>query len=201
MPPAVTQENIRPADNGQVRNPPEVPSGPQAVAKPSPPWLRLAVVVLMALAIVQPLALAAYLLWRSCSPGEVVQEVALGKFRFTAEPNDPGKLRGCEFHIALLLAPQWRGWAEAKIRQEPGRFRQAVEEVLREARSSDFADPSFRTLRRVLRERLNDLLGVAAVTEVFITEWLPQWAKAETSPGMTAEGLPQAFPPVPEVNL
>lgn len=201
MPPGVAQEITRSADNGQPQGGIEIPGGHQGGPKPLSRGLNLTVVLLVTLAIVQPLAVAAYLILKSSSQSHSSQEIVLGKFRFTAPPEDPGKLRACEFHIALVLAREWRAWAEGKIRQEPGRFRQAVEEVLREARSSDFADPSFRTLRRVLRERLNDLLGVAAVTEVFITEWLPQWAKAETSPGMTAEGLPQAFPPVPEVNL
>ncbi len=201
MPAGVTQETTRSADNGQAHGGIEVPGGPQAGPKSPSRGLNFVVVLLVTLAILQPLAVAAYLIVKSPSQSQSSQEILLGKFRFTAPPDDPGKLRACEFHIALILSREWRAWADGKIRQEPGRFRQAVEEVLREARSSDFADPSFRTLRRVLRERLNDLLGVAAVTEVFITEWVPQWAKAETSPVMTAEGSPQAFPPVPEVNF
>jgi hypothetical protein len=159
---------------------------------------------LVTLVLVQPIIFGMMLTVRPRPATPPPSEIALGEFRFVAAPEDPGNLRACQFQVRVSLSPQWRAVAQAKLSQEPGRFRQAVEELLREARGADFADPSLRLFRRHLREKLNETLGVAAINEVFITDWRPEWgqrSQAEQPSALPAEDLHSdagRFPPSPD---
>lgn len=127
--------------------------------------------------------------------------LSLGRFRFVAPPEDPGLLRACEFELSLLIQPQWRTRLADKLRTEALRFRQAVEELLREARSADFTDPTLRQLKRHIGAKLNEAMGIAAVAEVIVTDFRPEWGQPPERPStVPASHESTGFPPRPVVD-
>lgn len=198
MPITKAVEKTEPTNNGEApASPPEAATATSFLRSGR---LRGVIVALGAFLILQPPIIAAVILLRPQSPARTPREIGLGQFRFVAAPDDPGPLRACQFQVTAALNPRWQALAP-RLFEERTRLRQAVEELLREARSTDFADPSLRQLRHHLREKLNEVLEVAVVTEVFITDWQPEWGQM-APPSQTAPAGPaESFPPQPTVRL
>ncbi|MCS7238450.1 MAG: hypothetical protein NZ899_09275 [Thermoguttaceae bacterium] len=177
----------------------QVAASAQPVRRPR--WLQATIIGLGAVAILQAGVIGVLILLRPKPQQTPPREITLGQFRFTAGPEDPGRLRGCEFRVSVLLDRQWQASAASRMQEEPSRFRQAVEELLREARSTDFADTSLRHLRLHIKEKLNEALGVAAVAEVLITDWRPEWGEPPSGSPACQPSQGEDFPPSPNVQL
>ena len=115
------------------------------------------------------------LYWYYANQPEVAsREVALGNYRFEAFAGD-GSLSDqpivadAEFdlHISLLANTEARARELMRLRER--KLRQAIEELLRQARDREFADPQLVELKRRLHEQINHTLGIKAVDEVLIT--------------------------------
>jgi hypothetical protein len=73
-----------------------------------------------------------------------------------------------ELHISLLQSVEDRARELMILREQ--KLRQSIEELIRQARDREFADPQLVELRRRLQEQINHTLGIKAVDEVLITE-------------------------------
>ncbi|GEM_PF-6369092 len=168
------------------------PSPSEPSAAPSR-WITGILWGLSIWAVLQGVVLAGYLTWRLID-AHGSDELTLGKFVFEAQPNDAGAIRRCQFQVHLVLDPRWRGHSRWQLTAWKTRIRQDVEEVLRQARSLDFEDPSLTQLKRLVRERINARLQYPGVIEVLMTELTSSWnsesAYASTLLGKDVSRLP-----------
>lgn len=108
-------------------------------------------------------------------PGPESREVDLGKFQYVAYSPD-GSLNDAllvekadfELHVSLNKNSQKRATELMGLRKR--KLRQGIEELIRQARDREFADPELVELKRRLMEQINHTLGIKAVDEVLITE-------------------------------
>lgn len=97
-------------------------------------------------------------------------EVTLGVFSFEADDNEHGRVLGARFSLALALLEQVDRAARHRMKTHRYRVRQDVEELLRQAHSGDFEDPTLGELKRRLQERINETLAIRAISDVIITD-------------------------------
>lgn len=108
-------------------------------------------------------------------PGPQSREVELGTYEFIAHAAD-GTLageplvRGATFDVHISLLSSMEGRARELITLRQTKLRQAIEELIRQARDREFADPELVELKRRLIEQINHTLGLKAVDEVMITD-------------------------------
>lgn len=97
-------------------------------------------------------------------------EITLGDYEFRADPADMGRIDRATFTLHIALLPQLGESARSNLKQRAFRVREEVEELMRQAHSGDFEDPSLGELKRQLQERINKALGVRAISDVIITQ-------------------------------
>ena len=111
----------------------------------------------------------------STLPDPRSKEVALGEFEYVAYSPD-GSLEdrplvekaSFELHVNLVENAESRARELLVLRER--RIRQGIEELIRQARDREFADPELVELKRRLVDEINHTLGIKAVDEVLITE-------------------------------
>jgi flagellar basal body-associated protein FliL len=96
-------------------------------------------------------------------------EIALGEFKFRADPADSGPLATARFSLHIAFAPPSDRAGRERLAERKFRVQQDVEELLRRAHGADFDDPSLRGLKRQIQEQINETLGLRAVADVIIT--------------------------------
>jgi len=104
-----------------------------------------------------------------------VPEIPLGTFRYVAGPSKLGQtdeptVTSAEFSLYVTLADSAADGGVELIAARRFRVQQAVEQLLRQAHSGDFQDPSLSALKRQIREHINAVLGARAVAEVVLTD-------------------------------
>jgi flagellar basal body-associated protein FliL len=97
-------------------------------------------------------------------------EIAVGDFEFLADPADLGRIDQATFSLHIALLPQIREKARKKLDDHRYRVREEIEELLRQAHSGDFEDPTLGELKRQMQERINKTLGLRALSDVIITQ-------------------------------
>jgi len=124
-----------------------------------------------------------------------VPEIPLGTFRYVAGPSKLGQpdeptVSSAEFSLYVTLAESGADGGAELIAARRFRVQQAVEQLLRQAHSGDFQDPSLSTLKRQMREHINAVLGARAVAEVVLTDLKLDYR--QPSPGRRASQTPTA---------
>lgn len=97
-------------------------------------------------------------------------EISLGAFNFKADATEKGRIAAANFSLHIALLPQVGEAARCRLDTHKYRVQQDVEELLRQAHSADFDDPSLTELKRQLQEQVNETLGVRAISDVIITD-------------------------------
>lgn len=175
----------------------EVPESPAALEKQSRFSKVLGVLTSKAFLVIVLVALlsgqcAALIYYKAGSPAaasERLDEVSLGRFRFTASPNAGGDIVGASFSLYVVLADQVEQVARPRLAAHKARVRQNIEELLRKAHGSDFEDPTLTELKRLVEERVNATLGLRAVSDVVIVELdIRRQATGSSCRGQTAKG-------------
>ena len=116
------------------------------------------------------LGLAAYCLRNGRTAEEGAnREIGLGGFRFTPEHAEGSPVMGAEFSLHIALLEEVEPMARPLLAQRKYRVQEGIEELLRKAHGGDFRDPSLADLKRQLQERVNEALGMRAISEVIIT--------------------------------
>ena len=97
-------------------------------------------------------------------------EISLGHFRFEQRNGEDQPIRGARFQVHVSLLGEVDGPARGRLAARRFKVQQGVEELLRQAHSADFEDPNLSELKRLLQERVNEAIGLRAVSEVIITD-------------------------------
>lgn len=97
-------------------------------------------------------------------------EIPLGDYRFVAEEHEPGQVTEAQFALYIELVRQAERPARQMLEARRQKIRQNVEELLRTAHGGDFSDPELRELKSQLQKRINETLGIRAVSDVIVTE-------------------------------
>jgi flagellar basal body-associated protein FliL len=165
-----TVDPERTDDEEEASQEQEGPGGtatPQASGSSIRNWL----LVLLGVSVVgHGVGFTCFRLARQPTDAEPSPEVCLGVFRFAADPAEGGNVTGAEFSLHVALLSQADRQARQALRSKQFRVQQAVEELVRQAHSSDFEDPLLGELKRRLRQQINEILGIRAITDVMITE-------------------------------
>ncbi len=202
MPATKTPEKAKSSDNGELTAPGS--ENPASISRPSETLRRVrSALVLLSVFLGGQICgiIVTAVAFHPYSRQQLRTHVSLGRYRFIAPPEDPGQLRACEFELTVVLHPEKLQQVAVRFEREATRFRQAVEELLRQARSTDFADPSLRHLKRFITAKLNELLGVNAVTEAFITDFRPDWGRLTEEHPQSSPPEPLGFPPRATLQL
>lgn len=110
-----------------------------------------------------------YQLQGSAVAAESGPEVDLGEFKFEADPSEGGRVTKADFTLAIALLEEVDRVARPQLKTHAFRVRQDVEELLRQAHSGDFENPTLEGLKRRLQEQINGTLGMRAISDVIIT--------------------------------
>ncbi len=105
----------------------------------------------------------------STEPDRPRGEVALGSFSYAPEPADGMPVFGARFQLHLAFHEAGDEFGRRTLAQREFRVREGIEELLRKAHPGDFRDPALSDLKRQLQDRINEALGMAAVSEIIIT--------------------------------
>jgi hypothetical protein len=98
------------------------------------------------------------------------EEVSLGSFRFQGDAAPGVRIAGADFTVHVTLLESVEQTARRRLTDRKCRVRQAIEEILRKAHSSDFEDPSLGDVRRLMQEQVNQILGIRAVADIIVTD-------------------------------
>jgi len=107
-------------------------------------------------------------------------EIGLGIFRFEAKNGEGGPIANAEFSLHIALLDKVSRDARDRLQARRFRIQQDIEELLRQAHSADFEDPSLGELKRQLQEKVNETLGVRVIADVIITNLSIQQREGET---------------------
>lgn len=95
-------------------------------------------------------------------------EVPLGDYNCTNSSN-PGTSIHFNFKLVAIVTPDKASGIKPKLESHSARLRQTVAKIIRSAKLEDLNEPSFGTIRRLLREEINRLLRVD-IDEIVITD-------------------------------
>ena len=159
------------------------PTADQTAAKPQSPVARFSgsldrhlskkwLAILLGLSVLgHGLGLAAYRL-RIGQPAEGLpdSEISLGAFQFIPEQAEGSPVLSAEFSLHIAPLEDVEKTARYLLSQRKYRVQEGVEELLRRAHGGDFRDPDLSDLKQQLQERVNQALGMRAISEVIITD-------------------------------
>lgn len=112
-------------------------------------------------------------------------EVSLGVFEFIAGDSPERPVASAKFHLHVSLLREAERPGRILLALRENKVKQEVEQLLRQAQSRDFADPTLTELKRQLQEMINETLGKRVVDEVIITDLSVQRAIVDTAPAAT----------------
>jgi flagellar basal body-associated protein FliL len=99
-----------------------------------------------------------------------IAEVSLGEFKISNGMAVPGETIDIEFKLAAVTAAQQAQGLEAQVKSHTARIRQAVIGIVRRSRYDELSDPQLDTIRQLIHEDVNRLLGKVYVNDVTITD-------------------------------
>ncbi len=115
----------------------------------------------------------------------------LGGYHFLAGPLEKGPIAAAEFCLHIAVLEDVEQEAYRRLANRKFRVQQDIEELLRQAHSGDFTDPTLGELKRRLQARINETLGMRAIADVIITDLKLTDGKPEASPpAETTESMP-----------
>ncbi len=96
-------------------------------------------------------------------------EVSLGEFAYVNSGDKIDSIVRAGFQIHIRLLDGVEKSARRRLSDRQFRVIQDVEELLRRAHGTDFADPALTELKRQLQETVNQSLELRAIDEVIVT--------------------------------
>lgn len=112
-------------------------------------------------------------------------EVSLGTFHFESDETVGGRVAFAEFGLYIALLEQVDQAARYQLARHQFRVQQDIEELLRQAQSGDFDDPSLEELKRQLQEQINATLQMRAIADVIITDLMIKLEEPDADAPMT----------------
>jgi flagellar basal body-associated protein FliL len=99
-------------------------------------------------------------------------EVLIDSFSCTNNNIAPGSVVHLSFKvIGLVPRSQHLAFEDSANKTHKTRVRQAIERIARSSNLEDLNDPSLNTIKRLIREEINKLLGKSYVTEIVINDF------------------------------
>jgi hypothetical protein len=115
-------------------------------------------------------------------------EITLGMFQFAGGKGQDCCIAEAEFALAITLLSQVDDAARESLAARRLRVQQGVEQLLRNAHSADFDDPSLVELKRQMREQIDQTLGMRAIGEIIITDLKVRHGEHAAPPAAVAAG-------------
>lgn len=134
------------------------------------PWARTVLIVVVVSLVIQGGSALCYKVFRDQAPSDISREISLGTFHFEAEAEGAGQIAAAEFALHIALLDQVDIQAQQRIEARKYRVQQDIEELLRQAHSGDFEDPTLGELKRALQAQVNQTLDMRAIADVIITD-------------------------------
>lgn len=97
-------------------------------------------------------------------------EVALGDFSFSNTTAMRNAITHVNFKLAALVSSNEASILEAQIVRNQERIREAVNKIVRNSNLEELYDPNLETIKRLICEEINGLLGRRMVMEVVIND-------------------------------
>jgi len=99
-------------------------------------------------------------------------EVLVDSFNCTNNRVAPGSVIHLSFKvIGIVQAKQKLSFEEAANHTHKTRVRQSIERIARSSSLEDLNDPNLSTLKRMIREETNKILGKSFVTEIVVNDF------------------------------
>ena len=99
-------------------------------------------------------------------------EIPIDSFNCTNNLVAPGSVLHLSFKvIGVVPAKQQISFEENANRTHKTRVRQAIERIARSSSLEDLNDPNLSTIKRLIREETNKILGRSYLTEVVVTDF------------------------------
>lgn len=107
---------------------------------------------------------------KATPPKPAPSEPELGSYCFVPEAADGAPVLGATFRVHAALFDEIAPLARRSLAEKEFRVRQGIEEMLRKAHPGDFRDPALADLKRQLKDQVNEVLGMRAVSDIIITD-------------------------------
>ena len=111
-----------------------------------------------------------------------ISEHDLGTYHFLADLSEKGPVAAADFDLHIAVLDEIKSEAQQRLAAKKFRVQQDVEELLRKAHGGDFDDPSLGELKRRIKARINETLGMRAIDDVIITGLKLKRAVAKAEP-------------------
>jgi len=107
---------------------------------------------------------------RSTAPSPDFTEVAVGDFSFSNTAAMRNAITFVAFKLSAVAPPMQASNLEDQIVRNQDRIRAAVNKIVRNSNLEELYDPSLETIKRLIRQEMNELVGNNLVTEVVIND-------------------------------
>ncbi len=115
----------------------------------------------------------------------------LGNYHFLSDLSEKGQIAAAEFHLHIAVLEDVKQEAYRRLGNRKFRVQQDIEELLRQAHSGDFTDPTLGELKRRVQARINETLEMRVIADVIITDLKLTNGKLEANPpAETTESMP-----------
>ncbi len=115
----------------------------------------------------------------------------LGNYHFLADLSEKGQIAAADFQLHIAVIEDVGQEAYRRLHNRKFRVQQDIEELLRQAHSGDFTDPTLGELKRRIQARINETLEMRAIADVIITDLKLSGGKLEAKPPTeTTESMP-----------
>ena len=106
----------------------------------------------------------------------------LGNYHFLSDLSEKGQIAAAEFHLHIAVLEDVKQEAYRRLGNRKFRVQQDIEELLRQAHSGDFTDPTLGELKRRVQARINETLEMRVIADVIITDLKLTNGKFEANP-------------------
>lgn len=124
-------------------------------------------------------------------------EVSLGDFSYHGDHLEGGRMVKADFSLHVALEHYTDPRVGLLLANHRYRIRQGVEELMRRAHAGDFEDPTLKSLKRRVLERIEETVGERIVSDVMVTQLRVRWNSPDSktptetkSAQETAEAIP-----------
>lgn len=97
-------------------------------------------------------------------------EVSLGEFQFNSQSLHAEPIVSAIFQIHVSLLGETEHDGRLLLSAHQHKVQQEIEQLLRQAHSQDFEDPSLTELKRQIQTMINEILAKQVVAEILITD-------------------------------
>lgn len=108
----------------------------------------------------------------AAAPTDDLTEVFIDSFNCTNNLVAPGSVLHLSFRVVgVVPAKQQLSFEENANRTHKTRVRQSIERIARSSSLEDLNDPNLSTIKRLIREETNKILGRSYISEVVINDF------------------------------